>query len=109
MPIRTEGEATAIGDDNFSLHEPGTYTLYQNYPNPFNPETIISWQLSVGSQVELNVYNVLGKKVATLISKHMNPGKYSYRFDGRHLANGIYYYHISAGGFERVKKMILLR
>jgi len=86
-----------------------THLLYQNYPNPFNPETVISWQLAVGSQVELSVYNLLGEKIATLVSKSMNPGNHSYTFNGKNLASGVYYYQLMAGDYREVKKMILLR
>jgi hypothetical protein len=88
---------------------PMTFALGQNYPNPFNPSTVISWQLAVGSMVDLSVYNVLGEKVSTLVSKWMNPGNHSARFDGTDLPSGVYYYHITAGEFRDVKKMILLR
>ena len=86
-----------------------THELKQNYPNPFNPETNISWQLAASSHVELSVYNLLGEKVTTLVSKRMNPGNHSYTFDGRKLASGIYYYQLVAGDYREVKKMILLR
>jgi hypothetical protein len=86
-----------------------TFQLNQNYPNPFNPKTVIGWQLAVSSQVELTVYNMLGEKVSTLISRHMNSGHHSIGFDGSGLASGIYYYQIIAGEYREVKKMILLR
>ncbi len=88
---------------------PDKFSLKQNYPNPFNPETVISWQLAVGSQVELTVHNLLGEKVRTLVSKRMEPGAHSYTFNGKNLASGVYYYQIVAGEFRDVKKMILLR
>ena len=85
------------------------FRLNQNYPNPFNSSTVISWQLAVSSMVELSVYNVLGEKVATLVSKRMNSGNHTYTLDGKNLASGIYYYQIIAGDYREVKKMILLR
>ena len=96
---------------------PENFLLFQNYPNPFNPSTVISWQTAVGSMVDLSVYNVLGEKVATLVSKWMNPGSHSTRFDGTGLPSGVYYYRVTAGDpstssgqrFHDVKKMILLR
>ena len=105
----TEGAATAIGDYNPAPAGLENYALLQNYPNPFNPVTVISWQLAVGSQVDLNVYNLLGKKVATPVSKYMDAGYHSYRFNGGNLASGIYYYQIRAGQFVQVRKMLLLR
>jgi len=90
-------------------HAPLKFRLDQNYPNPFNPSTVISWQLAVGSHVELVVYNTLGEKVAILVSQKMNPGRHHYTFNGRDLASGVYYYQLVAGDYREVKKMILLR
>ncbi len=85
------------------------YLLHQNYPNPFNPVTSINWQLTIGNQVELTVYDVLGAKVATLVSERMNPGNHSYTFDASRLPGGVYFYRLQVGEFQDVKKMILLR
>ena len=59
--------------------------------------------------VELKVYNILGKEVATLVSNKLNQGSHTYTFDGKNLASGVYYYRIQAGEFQDVKKMILLK
>jgi len=87
--------------DNFVLH--------QNYPNPFNPETVISWQLAVGSHVNLLVYNPAGQKVATLVNERKPAGAHSINFNAGGLASGIYYYKIQAGNYQEVKKMILMK
>jgi hypothetical protein len=89
--------------------QPATYRLNQNYPNPFNPETVISWQLAVGTHVDLSVYNTLGEKVMTLLSKNMGPGNHSYRFNGSDLSSGVYFYRIRAGNFTAVRKMVLIK
>ena len=88
---------------------PDKFALEQNYPNPFNPSTVISWQLAVSRYVELSVYNVLGKKVATLVSEKMDPGTHNYTFEAKNLASGVYYYRLSAGDFTAVKNMILIK
>lgn len=88
---------------------PRTISLSQNRPNPFNPTTIISWQMPAASHVELTVFNVLGEKVATLVSKILGPGNYSVTFDGTNLASGIYYYRLVTGNFQGIRKMILLK
>ena len=85
------------------------YHLKQNYPNPFNPSTSIEFTLPKSEYVTLKVYNILGKEVATLVSNKLNPGNHAYKFDGRNLASGIYYYQLVAGDFREVKKMILLK
>ena len=83
--------------------------LMQNYPNPFNPLTTINYQLSTNSRVTLKIYDVLGREVETLVNKVESAGNYSVAFDGRSLASGIYFYSISAGSFNAMKKFVLLR
>lgn len=83
--------------------------LQQNYPNPFNPETVISWQLAVGSPVKLTVYNITGQRVAVLVNEKQSAGPHSVKFDASGLASGVYLYRLEAGGFVETKKMILMR
>jgi outer membrane protein assembly factor BamB len=85
------------------------YQLHQNYPNPFNPATTIEFTLLKSGYVELKVYNILGGEVSTIVSKKLNQGTYSYSFDGRDLASGVYYYRLVTGDYRKVKKMILLK
>ncbi|MFA6025666.1 MAG: T9SS type A sorting domain-containing protein, partial [Ignavibacteriaceae bacterium] len=77
--------------------------------NPFNPSTVISWQLAVGSNVTLKVYDVLGKEVATLVNNELQAGTYSVNFNASNLSSGIYFYALRAGNYAQTKKMILLR
>jgi hypothetical protein len=88
---------------------PKNFSLNQNYPNPFNPSTTIEFTIPKSEYVELKVYNILGKEVATLVSRNLNQGNHTYTFDGKNLASGVYYYQLVAGDFREVKKMILLR
>jgi len=88
---------------------PVRYKLNDNYPNPFNPSTAIGYQLSAVSDVELSIYNLLGQKVATLVSERQNAGYYQVAWDASDFASGIYYYKLKAGTYQDVKKMILLR
>jgi hypothetical protein len=88
---------------------PQHFALNQNYPNPFNPKTVISWQLAVGNNVDLSIYNVLGQKIVTLISKRQPAGYYSYEWDASGLASGVYYYRLQAGDFVNTKKLIMLK
>ena len=88
--------------------------LYQNRPNPFNPKTVISWQVGATSkspvQVDLSIYNVLGQKVATLVSGKQKAGFYSVEWDATGMSSGIYYYTLQAGNrFVASKKMILIQ
>jgi hypothetical protein len=88
---------------------PDLFILRQNYPNPFNPVTRIEFRIPHAQFVTLKIYNLLGKEVTTLVSKKLNPGNYTYHFDGKHLASGVYYCRLSAGEYRESKKMILLR
>lgn len=88
---------------------PDQYSLAQNYPNPFNPTTTISYQLSAASNVNLKVFDVLGKEVATLVNERKPSGKYSVQFNASQLSSGLYFYKLSAGHFNETKKMILTK
>ena len=88
---------------------PQEYSLGQNFPNPFNPATTISYQLPVRSNVRLTVYNILGKEIATLVSKVMEPGYYSVRFDASALSSGLYFYRLQSDKYTEVKKMMLIK
>ena len=88
---------------------PHEFKLAQNYPNPFNPSTVISWQLAVGSDVELSVYNLLGQRVTTLVSERQQAGYHQVEWHAGQMASGVYYYLIKAGEFQDVRKMVLLR
>jgi hypothetical protein len=88
---------------------PTSFTLFQNYPNPFNPITIISYELRMTNDVDLSIYNVLGQKVATMISKKQSAGSYQVEWNAGGFASGVYYYVLKAGEFRDVKKMVLIR
>jgi len=103
---------TIISDETDQM--PNKYYLYQNYPNPFNPNTKIKFIIpSVGTSlmkfVQLEVYNILGNKVATLVNEEKPTGEYEVEFDGSALPSGIYFYRITSGSYSETKKMILLR
>jgi hypothetical protein len=88
---------------------PRTFALWQNYPNPFNPKTVISYQLSVVSEVRLEVYDLLGREVAELVNEKQPAGRYSVAFDAGRLASGTYIYRIVAGTFVDSKTMLLVK
>jgi hypothetical protein len=93
---------------------PKTYQLSQNYPNPFNPQTLIKYDLPEPGHVNIAVYNILGQKVKTLVDEQQEMG---YKFvywdgkdeEGKEVASGIYFYKIKTKGFEKTKKMVLLK
>ncbi len=88
---------------------PTQFELSQNYPNPFNPSTIIKFGLPEDAVVRLEVFNVLGEKVATLINKELKAGYYKVNFDARELTSGVYFYRIETPKWKDVKKMILVK
>jgi len=85
------------------------FTLEQNYPNPFNPSTKIKYQIPVGGFVNLKVYDILGREVATLVNEEKPAGNYEVRFDVMGLTSGIYFYKLNAGVFTQTRKMIFLK
>lgn len=88
---------------------PIEFVLYQNYPNPFNPTTIISYQISEISKVQLKVFDLLGREVAMLVNEFQQPGIYNVKFNAGSFPSGVYFYRISAGNFSDVKKLLLVR
>ena len=88
---------------------PAVYHLSQNYPNPFNPETEIAFCLPAVARVTLTVYNLLGQVVEVLVDSELPEGYHRVRWSTESVASGVYYYHIFAGDFTAMKKMILLK
>jgi len=93
---------------------PTSYSLNQNYPNPFNPTTTINFAIPKQADVSLQIYNVLGQEVKTLVNKNMTAGYHTINFDASNLISGMYIYRIQANGidgsnFVDVKKMLLVK
>jgi predicted outer membrane repeat protein len=100
-------------DDNVIVQTPEIF-LHQNYPNPFNPTTTINYSLKENSKVSLNIYNIKGQKVKTLVNELLLSGKHSIIWNGRdsngnRVGSGIYFYKLKTDNFEKTRKMILLR
>jgi predicted CXXCH cytochrome family protein len=93
---------------------PADYALKQNYPNPFNPTTTISFSLPMKENVKLEVYDVLGKLVKTLVNQDMAAGNFAITWmgddkNGAKVSSGMYLYKLTAGSFSSVKKMVMLK
>jgi Secretion system C-terminal sorting domain len=86
-----------------------SFELKQNYPNPFNPTTVIAYQLPQAAQVSLEVFDILGRKVATLVNEQKAAGNYAVPFNGVSLASGVYFYRLQAGNFVKTNKMMLIK
>ena len=85
------------------------FNLAQNFPNPFNPSTVISYQLPANTLVTLQVYDVLGRLVRTLIEEHQPAGNHSVTFSAINLSSGVYFYRLTAGSFIATKKLMLTK
>lgn len=88
---------------------PMTYELSQNYPNPFNPVTTIKYQIPNDVVVKIVVYDVLGKEVRYLVNEFQPAGAYEVLLDAGNLSSGVYFYRMTAGSFEDLKKLIVLK
>jgi len=100
-------------DDVRDATTPNTYTLYPNYPNPFNPATNIRFKVPNSIQVQMDIFDISGRKVLTLLDKEVESGDHSVRWNGtnRHhlrVASGVYLVRMTAGPYISVQKMLLL-
>jgi len=88
------------------ISSPGGFVLYQNFPNPFNPISIIRFELPYSMQIEISLYDVLGRKVKTLYSGRQIKGIHSIQIDGIDLSTGVYYYQLRGEGLISTKKCV---
>lgn len=98
-----------VSNENLADSQPQQFELQNNYPNPFNPATTISYTLPVASDVTINVYDVTGRRIQTLVNTRQTAGSHDLRFDASGLSTGIYFYEIQAGNFRNIKKMTLIK
>jgi len=101
--------AAVLTDVAEPANQPASFVLEQNYPNPFNPTTRIVFRVDSRESIELAVYDLLGRKIATLAGGVHDAGEHSVSFDGSSLASGVYLYRLSAGGLVQTRKLVLVR
>lgn len=101
-----KGMTVSIEDPN---EVPATFALDQNYPNPFNPSTNISYSIPENGKVSLEVYNIQGQKVTTLVNEQKSAGSYTVTFDASNLASGVYMYRLVSKNSVQVRKMLLIK
>ena len=101
-----ETTSTIESDQN---QKPAVYALKQNYPNPFNPMTNISFTIPEADHVVIEVFDILGRKVSTIVNSDLPQGLHSVRFNAQNLPAGIYFYRMNAGEFTQTRKFILVR
>ncbi|MFQ3597399.1 MAG: endonuclease/exonuclease/phosphatase family protein [Chloroherpetonaceae bacterium] len=116
-PVWTRFDFTRLSSTEPNNSKPHSFALQQNYPNPFNPSTTIAYQLGSISDVKLEIYDVLGRKVGTLVNSRQAAGAYSVNFNASRLSSGVYFYRLQATAtngatgqnFVETKKMMLVK
>jgi hypothetical protein len=96
----------SVNDDNVLVRD---FVLEQNYPNPFNPSTKIPFKLRKTAHVKLEIFNIAGQLVRTLVDEPMQPGTYEYEFDATGLSSGTYFYRISFNGEMQTNRMMFTK
>ncbi len=101
-------------DANDGTVIPTVAVMSQNYPNPFNPETSINYQVKMDSDINIEVYNIKGQKVKTLVNEYMTAGDYKITWNGtdnnnQSVSSGVYFYKMKSGKFTSTKKMVLMK
>jgi len=110
MPITALTPLANLDMDTDNNCLPLRFSLEQNYPNPFNPATYINFTIpESGLYTELNVFDITGREVKTILKEQFEQGRYNILFDGTGFASGVYFYTLRAGNFYDVKKMILVK
>lgn len=104
-----EGSTSYTTPVEVSLEIQLDYSLKQNFPNPFNPTTKIKFSMPTANNVEIKVFDILGREVATLLNEQKQAGIHSVEFNAGNLSSGIYFYKIVSGNYSEIKKMMLLR
>jgi hypothetical protein len=112
LTVDVIGTTTAVGGAKDGL--PSTYELSENYPNPFNPSTTIQYGVPRDGAVAIDIYNVMGQKIRTLVDDYRAAGRYVATWDGRDdrgyvVGSGVYFYRLTSGNTGIVKKMLLLK
>jgi hypothetical protein len=103
------GDSVMVRIDDQSPRIPIQYALLQNYPNPFNASTIIRYSLPVSADVTIEIYDILGRKVETLLQGEQPAGYYQVVWDARDASSGIYFYKIMTPGHSETRRMILIK
>jgi len=104
----TENSSSEV-ESSSNLHVPEGFALSQNYPNPFNPVTHIRFDLPEAGDVKIEIFNVLGEKITTLINNHFPAGYHNIVFKAGNYASGVYLYRIQTPKHAASKKMILMK
>ena len=88
---------------------PNTFNIAQNYPNPFNARTTIEYNLPLDTRVTLDIFDILGRKIETLVNGNQSSGAHAVVWNADKVASGLYFYRIQAGEMSEIKQMTLLK
>ena len=112
-PFRSGGntgwDLVEVDGPEFESSLPASTSLFQSYPNPFNANTVIEYALLEAAEVKLEVYNLIGEKVATLVNGIEDAGYKSVTWDASEVSSGLYFYKLSAGDYIETKRMMLIK
>jgi PKD repeat protein len=100
---------TNVGITQLSSTIPDKFKLENNYPNPFNPTTKIVFEIPKSVNVELRIYDAIGREIETLVNNKLQPGRYEYTWGAHTLSSGLYFYRLKANGFVQTKRMVLIK
>jgi photosystem II stability/assembly factor-like uncharacterized protein len=102
-----------VGIKQINSNIPLSFSLSQNYPNPFNPSTTIKFSIPPSplerAGVRLNIYDILGREITTLVNEQLKPGEYSVTWDASNYPSGVYFYKIVSGDYYEAKKMVMIK
>jgi hypothetical protein len=107
--IDSDGNSEYSSIVNINMNIPNRFALEQNYPNPFNPSTTIKYNLPVNTDVQLRIFDVLGREVSILVNEFQKAGTYNIPFKAEELSSGIYFCRMNSGSFNSSVKMILIK
>lgn len=107
LTITNYNQIVSINQNTYII--PESIELYQNYPNPFNGTTIIRFSVSKSDNLKLEIYDLQGRKIETLLNRKLNSGTYEIQYNSKNLSSGIYYYKITSGNISMTKKLVLIK
>ncbi|MDD8018247.1 MAG: Ig-like domain-containing protein [Bacteroidota bacterium] len=107
LPFKTQQNPAGVHENSDVI--PTEFSLSQNYPNPFNPTTNLQFSIVEAGYVNLKVYDLLGRGIATLINSKLNVGRYTVLFDAANVPSGIYFYRLTTEKFTSVKRMMVIK
>ncbi len=105
--IRLDVESSGV--NTIVQYLPNEFILHPNYPNPFNPTTTLSYNLPFAGHVRLQIYDILGRHVSTIVDTRQSAGQHKIIFDASNLSSGVYFYQLKTSNFQDIKKMVILK